>query len=285
MWNVIAIVVIVGMLQFSAVGSQESRRHPLELDDRSGSYISGKKFGNTTVWAAMILTDPSVAGVTGDDFSQLNVSGTAVENAWIRVDHAQKMVAHLPFKAALWWSVYSHYCPYRPSSKTQKNERGVSLAHYHIWIDFEFQGRAGRDKDIANDRDVLIVFEDDSVITTKNVTASLEMEISNMTTDFKFLGWCFGNSDGEFPLCTHAYAITRRGVRNIIAGFDTCSELPIDGQLKSMTLSGVYRWAKASPESYKDMRAGFSDTDLTHGIFQQKKKFVSFNYHGFQNHL
>jgi hypothetical protein len=51
----------------------------------------------------------------------------------------------------------------------QGNDRGVSMAHYQIWADFEFHGRHKRGKDrlIATDRDVLIVFEDDAVIAVK----------------------------------------------------------------------------------------------------------------------
>lgn len=153
----------------------------------------GTKFANTTVWAAMIQTDPTVAGILGRDFHKVpqGVNGSAVDNAWARVEHAKKMTIDLPFSVSFWWSVYAPNCPTR---NAKGNDRGVSMAHYQIWADFEFQGRHKRGKDrlIASDSDVLIVFEDDAVIAVKDVKASLEVEISDMSTDLLFLGWCYG---------------------------------------------------------------------------------------------
>jgi hypothetical protein len=62
--------------------------------------------------------------------------------------------------------IYLHICIY---IYIQGNDRGVSMAHYQIWADFEFHGRHKRGKDrlIATDRDVLIIFEDDAVIAVK----------------------------------------------------------------------------------------------------------------------
>ena len=38
----------------------------------------------------------------------------------------------------------------------------------------------------------MVVFEDDAVIAVKNVTYALHRELSDMTTDLLFLGWCYG---------------------------------------------------------------------------------------------
>eukprot|EP00596_Hydrurales_sp_CCMP1899_P004193 CAMPEP_0119039714 /NCGR_PEP_ID=MMETSP1177-20130426/9336_1 /TAXON_ID=2985 /ORGANISM="Ochromonas sp, Strain CCMP1899" /LENGTH=251 /DNA_ID=CAMNT_0007003925 /DNA_START=550 /DNA_END=1305 /DNA_ORIENTATION=- len=244
----------------------------------------GTKFANTTVWAAMIQTDPTVAGVLGRDFHKVpqGVNGTAVDNAWARVEHAKKMTVDLPFNVAFWWSVYAPNCP---SRNAKGNDRGVSMAHYQIWADFEFQGRHKRGKDrlIASDRDVLIVFEDDAVIAVKDVNASLEIEISKMNTDLLFLGWCYGRRG--MPMCTHAYALTRGAIKKILKEWDSCTISSIDGQWKTMVADGIFTWKKANQNSYKDLKEGFGDNPayFTRGIFVQKNGMVSFNHHGFQN--
>ena len=222
---------ILYLLQLSTSSSQISRKVPQTNKIAEDLKILGTKFANTTVWAALIQTDASVAGIMGRDFNRIpqGVNGTANQNAWIRVDHAREMTANLPFHVDLWWSVYSRNCP---GKNNKGNDRGVALAHHQIWADFDLQGRHknGRHRSIASDRDVLIVFEDDAVIAVRNVTASLEREISRMSTDLLFLGWCYGRR--VMPMCGHAYALTRAGVRKILSEWDNCSQAGMDGQWK-----------------------------------------------------
>ena len=291
--RVIICILVACSLHFSPLNGQKHRKEPHRIQSEAKSvqkkstaslHSGGTKFGNTTVWGAMILTDPTVAGLMGRDFSRVpqGVNGTAVDNAWARVDHAKEMTKSLPFNIEFWWSVYAQSCPHMVN---KGNDRGVSLAHYQIWSDFEMQGRhkSGRDRAIASDRDVLIVFEDDAVIAVKNIKASLETEISNMSADLKFLGWCYGRRG--MPMCTHAYALSRAGVTRILAQWDSCSQSSIDGQWKAIVADGHFTWEKASDASYRDLKEGFSDNPsyFTRGIFIQRNGFVSFNHHGFQN--
>ncbi len=73
----------------------------------------------------------------------------------------------------------------------------MALAHHQIWADFVLQGRITKLNPTnsafsAHDQDILIVFEDDAVIAVKNVTNALFQELSDMSTDLLFLGWCYG---------------------------------------------------------------------------------------------
>jgi hypothetical protein len=244
----------------------------------------GTKFANTTVWAAMILTDPMTAGVLGRDFYRVpqGVNGTAVDNAYRRIEHAKQTVKTFPFPVDMWWSVYAPECPGR---KSKGNDRGVAMAHYQIWADWYFQGRRGADKATATDADVLIVFEDDATPAVKDLIHSLQRELNptTMKSDLNFLGWCYGRRG--MPMCTHAYALTRAGVGKIIPEWDSCSSYSIDGQWKNMVTNNVFTWQKADPSSYADLREGFVDNPhyFTRGIFIQKGGMVSFNHHGMQN--
>ena len=258
---------------------EEARRRSAQ-----SSTTRGTKFANTTVWGAMILTDPMTAGVLGRDFYRVpqGVNGPAVDNAYRRIEHAKNTVKTFPFPVDMWWSVYAPECPGR---KTKGNDRGVAMAHYQIWADWEYQGRKGADKATAKDTDVLIVFEDDAVTAVKNLVASLEYELSptHFKSHLNFLGWCYGRRG--MPMCTHAYALTRAGVKKILPEWDSCSSYSIDGQWKNMVNDGVFTWQKAAPSSYADLNEGFIDNPnyFTRGIFIQKNGFVSFNHHGFQN--
>jgi hypothetical protein len=66
--------------------------------------LSGTKFGNTTVYAGMILTDPTIAEVLGRDFHKVpqGVNGTARSNAEMRIEHAKQTAKQLPFAVDFW---------------------------------------------------------------------------------------------------------------------------------------------------------------------------------------
>lgn len=201
------------------------------------STTKGTVFANTTVWAAMILTDPMTAGVLGRDFYRVpqGVNGTAVDNAYRRIEHAKATVKTFPFPVDMWWSVYAPECPGR---KTKGNDRGVAMAHYQVWADWDFQGRKGADKATAKDTDILVVFEDDAVAAVKDVVKALAHELSPqvMRNDLNFLGWCYGRRG--MPMCTHAYALTRLGACED-SSFDTRapSACPLPFQHVSSRLS------------------------------------------------
>jgi hypothetical protein len=231
----------------------------------------------------MIQTDPAVANLMGRDFKQIpqGVNGTQVDNAVLRLENGRKMAAELPFPVEFWWSVFAQSCPFR---KTKGNDRGVMLAHHQIWMDFLFQGDHGATKAVATDDDVIVIFEDDAVIAVKDVKMALEKELGHMENDLVFLGWCYGRR--YMPMCTHAYAVTRRGLRKMAIKWDTCSTFSIDGQWRGLAQNNIFSWRKAKDDSYiTQLRAGFEDNPnyFTRGIFIQKNGLVSFNHHGFQN--
>lgn len=66
--------------------------------------LTGTKFANTTVYAAMILTDPDIAEVLGRDFHRVpqGVNGSARANAEARIAHARKTTVELPFAVDFW---------------------------------------------------------------------------------------------------------------------------------------------------------------------------------------
>jgi len=242
-------------------------------------------FANRTVYGAMIFTDPNTASLLGRDFYRVpqGVNGTATENALARLAHGKQMIAGLPIPVESWWSVFAQSCPHRP---TKGNDRGVATAHYQIWLDWVFQGRRGVDREIAKDDDVIIVFEDDAVVAVKDITKVLAEELSHMTTDLHFLGWCYGGGR-RMPMCTHAYAVSRKGARIMLDEWDTCSTSSIDGQWKAMAQHSLFSWSKVSLDKWTkqgQIKPGFEDSPgyFTRGIFVQKSGFVSFNHHGFQ---
>lgn len=244
------------------------------------------RFANRTVYGAMIFTDPATANLLGRDFYRVpqGVNGTALDNANARLAHGKKFIAEFPIPVESVWSVFAQSCPWRT---TKGNDRGVAMAHFLIWHDWVFQGRRGVDKTIANDDDIMIVFEDDAVVAVTDVKAVLLQELSGMTTDLHFLGWCYGGGR-RMPMCTHAYAVSRRGAKKMVEEWDTCSTSSIDGQWKAMAQHGLFTWSKANLELLKAqgrIAPGFEDSPgfFTRGVFVQKNGFVSFNHHGFQN--
>lgn len=240
----------------------------------------GTKVGNATVFGAIIMTDPMVAEVLGRDFHKVpqGVNGSATQNAQWRIQNARATIRELPFHTDEWYSLHAPSCPNRPM---KGNDRGVAFSHYQIWNDFVKQGEKFS-KD-AHDTDILVMLEDDAVVTISDVKEVLEREFSSMTTDHVFLGWCYGRR--FMPMCTHAYAITRAAATRLVKEFDICYPQAIDAQLKHLADKKVFTWRKPLPDSLKNLKKGFEDNPhyFTRGIFIQKNGLVSFNHHGFQN--
>lgn len=66
--------------------------------------LIGTKFANTTVYAAMIMTDPMVAAVLGRDFHRVpqGVNGSAAQNAEWRLQNGKITAKELPFHVEFW---------------------------------------------------------------------------------------------------------------------------------------------------------------------------------------
>ena len=235
-----------------------SKQHPVRLyrdrnldrietsvaDINSLNNLSGNAFTNTTtVYIAVILTDPYTSSIMGRDFKNVpqGVNGSQIDNALKRISHARAMLQQLPFKnIEYWWSVFVQACPGR---KTKGNDRGVSSAHQQIWLDWVYRGDNPIGTRSVSEVDALVVLEDDAVIVVNNVEKSLRYELARMDgTDLVFLGWCYGQR--AMPMCTHAYALTRAGARKLLREWDTCSTQSIDGQWKQLAQSGKIAWRK-----------------------------------------
>ena len=229
----------------------------------------GTKFANVTVWGTLILSDPKIAPLLSKGNKQ--VENMKIESAHLRRKQAEETIKLLPFPVVIWSSMYAQDCP---EAKPRMIPRGCDISHYQIWNNWEYEGRLGSHKSMASDSDVLIVFEDDAVITVKNITRSLEQELSpeNMISDLILFGWCFEK------LCLHAYAVTRAGVTKILSAWDICSSLSVDNALKNIASKGIITWQKARPESYSDRLEEFRNgSSVQKGMFVQKKGLVSLN--------
>lgn len=241
----------------------------------------GTYFANTTVYGGIILTDPTIAEVLGRDFHRVpqGVNGTQQDNAYMRHENAKRLMEELPFSIETWYSIYAPPCPRR---KNKGNDRGVSMSHYQIWAEFV---HFGRNLPSTSEQDIVVVFEDDAVIAVKDVKSSLLYELSQMSTDMLFLGWCYGRRHGLMPMCGHAYALTRLGAKKMLDNYDICHGQAMDAQWHHIAKYAGLTWRKAHPESYRHTKVGFEDNPdyFTRGIFVQKNGLVSFNHHGFQN--
>jgi hypothetical protein len=132
----------------------------------------------------------------------------------------------------------------------------------------------------------MVIFEDDAdiAITESYVNSTLKIELSNMTTDILYLGWCVGqgemrNISGSivehalphpYVTCSHAYAITRKAARILRQHFDVCGP-QIDLQLAVLCGSNLLTFRTAFESSYKGIyndRYSRSDGKFA-GIFHQ----------------
>ena len=244
---------------------------------------------NYAIQGAIILTDPKIAA--NFDMSKLK-KGQRLESKEAYLKEAQKRVAtgrafaaSLPFPVQEWWSVQTSACP--PLKRDKKmvfgkprgNDRGVAFAHLQIWDNFLYEGRhnLSSSSSRSSEEDILVIFEDDAVSAVTNLTHSLLSELRSMDTDLLFLGWCKGPGK-HFPMCAHAYAVTRRGVEKMRLHYDVCGTA-IDGQFLTMCNMRWISYRKAKPENYADSLRPGADTHTTKGIVVQAKGVVSFNYH------
>lgn len=74
------------------------------LAERQTYPLIGTKFANTTIYAAMIMTDPMVAAVLGRDFHRVpqGVNGSATQNAEWRLKNGINTAKELPFHVEFW---------------------------------------------------------------------------------------------------------------------------------------------------------------------------------------
>jgi hypothetical protein len=63
---------------------------------------------------------------------------TAESAIAVRTQHARELQKELPFPVAEWPGVFTTRCPQKVNQLQHKTERGVAMAHYQIWHDFQY---------------------------------------------------------------------------------------------------------------------------------------------------
>ena len=122
------------------------------------------------------------------------------------------------------------------------------------------------------DTDVLIVFEDDAESAIENLNVTIVQELSSMSTDILYLGWCEGRLARPVPLCTHAYALTRRGARKLLKHLEPCG-LALDEQLVIIIKNNHLTYRRVSADSYSKLNKKYRNMygERTYGMFHQNK--------------
>ena len=124
------------------------------------------------------------------------------------------------------------------------------------------------------DGDILVIFEDDADSCIRGLNTTLAEELSAMTTDLLYLGWCEGRLARPVPLCAHAYAVTRTGARKLADNWEPCG-LALDEQFVIFAKNNLLSWRTAFPFSYNsNLNKRYkvhNPGDKTFGIFHQNK--------------
>jgi len=266
---------------------------------------------NVTIHAAVIVSDYSPNHYITEDSNQpihLISNGTHAAAALIsaRVKNVVKLMNQLPFPLSGWPAVFAGPCPSRHNS--HKMERGLMLAHYRVIRDFTYfdpfilsrtkdkksgssikklnnsmtshdrtyvlhrNGSLFKDNIPFLDTDLLVIFEDDAESAIENLNVTIIQELSTMTTDILYLGWCEGRLARPVPLCTHAYALTRRGARKLLKFIEPCG-LALDEQLVVIIKNNYLTFRRVSADSYSKLNKKYRNLygERTYGMFHQNK--------------
>eukprot|EP01031_Cornospumella_fuschlensis_P027706 gene27706-33465_t len=254
----------------------------------------------TTVHGAIILSDLAL-GKVPKNLSSINAEQWNIySKVSVRIKNYRSLQLELPFQLTRWSGVIGPPCPQFPTG--HKTERGLSFAHYMIWRDFMSfdkdtlyrfhqsgnstttyskdgshvifsNGTRMRYGTVYSDRDILVILEDDALNTITDLNTTIVEELANMKNiDILYLGWCDGRAARPFPLCSHAYAITRMAARRLVKYFEPCGRA-LDEMLVMFMKNGWithrrvnrYSYQKNVKEEYKGLR------DKTEGIFRQHK--------------
>jgi len=176
--------------------------------------------------------------------------------------------------------------PKRLSSQQQQNLRKRNLAEEkkekktpteEDWYYYEMGPGLYKDGIPFRDDDLLVILEDDAEIAIKDISNTLIEEFNDMKDiDLLYLGWCEGRTARPIPLCTHAYAITRKGAKSLIKHFEPCG-LAYDWQLVTYIRNKWLTYRSAHHYSFgNNYKQGYKNSN-TRGIFQQSHG-TSFNH-------
>lgn len=220
-----------------------------------------------------------------------------------RTNNYLLLQSQLPFTLTKWSAVVTGPCPQYPNG--HKGERGLVWAHYRVWRDFVYfdpDVSSAVDKNISSvekgnavsssadgvyvafsngtlvknqtpykEEDILVIFEDDAMSVIDNTNITIIEEFSDMKVDILYLGWCEGRTARPVPLCSHAYAITRKAARKLVHYWEPCGRA-VDEQFVILVKNGWLSYRRAHPYSYKELKKDYSPHgDKTFGIFRQCK--------------
>jgi hypothetical protein len=289
-------------------------RHHDHWANRLDSAFLGKRgiVGNISVHGAIVNSDVDAltlnpASLTPEEFEAKRMS-------FIRLENIRNLSAELPFELVHWPAVMTRPCP--QNRHGHKTERGVALAHFQIWSDFVFfdhdvldnlkkgidGGGAYNSSSYSStsgffsatssgalfkngvpylENDVLVVFEDDAESVVKDTSGTLIEELSSMTTDLLYLGWCEGRLARPVPLCTQAYALTRSGARKMVQLYEPCG-MALDEQMVKFCKNNWITYRTINDYSHKkNFKPNYPRYgDKTFGMFHQKKHEIpSINGH------
>eukprot|EP01038_Epipyxis_sp_PR26KG_P011060 gene11060-14845_t len=265
---------------------------------------------NITVHGAIIVSDYPSKSHTSNTTNPILLKEYNDKMALItaRLKNIQDLMNLLPFPLVEWPSLFSKPCPH--FAQGHKTERGLAIAHYRIWLDFIYfdrevlermdhlkhdnyyasednnyimytttnhsanttiNGKLYKNGNLFSEDDIIVIFEDDADSAIIDLNTTMIEELSKMTTDVLFLGWCDGRAARPVPLCMHAYALTRRGARKFVKYFEPCGRA-IDEQLVIIAKNGWLTFRKVFPYSYKNLNSNYPvPGDKNFGIFRQKK--------------
>jgi hypothetical protein len=234
-----------------------------------------------------------------------------------RVQNVQMLMDEIPFPLTQWSAVFTSPCPI--FADAHASERGLVWAHYRIIREFTHfdrevlaqipdykpgqpkvgalnhtiysqtgpyaaysNGSLYKDGVPFREDDIITIFEDDAESAINDLNTTILEEFQQMNTDILFLGWCEGRSARPVPLCTHAYALTRRGARKIVRYLEPCG-MALDEQFVIMARNNFITWRRAATHSYS--HASLNDKykslggEKTYGIFHQNNQLGSINGH------
>lgn len=299
------------LVVFSSNGVAKPSQSPI-VDTGSGTVAPG-----VTVYGAIIHNDGSNDLRMSTAAAALSAHVNHTHNAIIRSENLQNIVTNMPFPVTKWPSVFARSCPHHAQGH-KSSDRGTGLSHYQIWLEFTYfdndlleavtrpkpeyltsnawSSNSGIFQTFENgtfykngipfiENDIMVIFDESarSVINdTPTLQTAMRTELSAMTTDILYLGWCnhasssppsstehnpkrSSRSHAQQHSCLYAYAVTRAGARKLIKNYELCGALSIDEQITNMSKYGWITARRARVESYTGavLTAGTSSTSAS----------------------
>ena len=162
------------------------------------------------------------------------------------------------FSRSMWPPAYTDNCPGISFSdatswhKVHKSgfQRGLILAHRQVWESFVKHYEDTRSDISSYASPKIIIFENDAMEIDPAAPDIAYQSVTNMTSDLHFLGHCYDREPlKKPPQCTHAYALTVRGAKVLLANMDWCAQKmggALDTQFQYLGENGIIKWSAVS---------------------------------------